>query len=153
MCGRKGLAHTGVNQHLLCVCSCRGCQETQNSPHPAASCRPPEHQCDTASLFLSLLGASTWGCLASCRHLPLVLVGLVGGPPPSGSFNPRGLCLSRAPSTRLLPPTPLSVQTPGRGRWSLDLPASRGLLASGPAGSQVSGLRQEVCDHLPGCPW
>ena len=39
-CGREGLARTGVNQRLPCVCSRRGCRETQNSPHPAASCGP-----------------------------------------------------------------------------------------------------------------
>lgn len=44
----------------------------------------------------------------------------------------------------------MSVQTPGRGRCCLDLPAGRGFLASGPGGSQVSGPRREGCDRLLG---
>ena len=72
------------------------------------------------------------------------------GAPSVRLIQPQGSLPITSTQHPATPPILLSVQTPGHGRWSLDLPAGCGLLASGPAGSQVSGLRREVCNHLPG---
>lgn len=115
MCDGEGLARTGVNQRLLCVCSHRGCQETQNSPHPAASCEPQSIgvtrlACSFPFQVLLLRAAWPW---ASCRHLPLVLVGLVEGlcqarPTPGVSARPEHPAPGHSPLPRC-PCRPLGV--------------------------------------------